>query len=353
MTENLDPKLIGKYTMATWSYKQGEMVALMIHLGHRLGLYKAMDGAGLITPEDLANLTGLHQRWLKEWLRSQAAAQLIKSEDGETFLFEPEAAEILAREDSPKFSAGAFAVVRPSEVVDGIADSFRTGLGLNYDGLGSESAQHVEGMLGPMTKALLLPTIIPNLSGVTEKLENGARVVDVGCGGGMVIDMLSEAFPTSTYVGYDPSERAIELASKRLSDRDNVELQLAGGEDLPDSGDIDLVITFDCLHDMPRPDLAMKAIRGAIKDDGTWLIKDIKSSSNWEDNLKNPMLAMMYATSVGSCLQSAMSEPEAFGLGTLGLNPDVAEQMTSDAGFTRFTMHDFQDPTNLYYEVRP
>ena len=65
------------------------------------------------------------------------------------------------------------------------------------------------------------------------------------------------------------------------------------------------------------------------------------------------MLAMMYATSVGSCLQSAMSEPEAFGLGTLGLNPDVAEQMTSDAGFTRFTMPDFQDPTNLYYEVRP
>ena len=86
MTENLDPKLIGKYTMATWSYKQGEMVALMIHLGHRLGLYKAMDGAGLVTPEDLANLTGLHQRWLKEWLRSQAAAQLIKSQDGETFL---------------------------------------------------------------------------------------------------------------------------------------------------------------------------------------------------------------------------------------------------------------------------
>ena len=191
MTESLDPKLIGKYTMATWSYKQGEMVALMIHLGHRLGLYKAMDGAGLVTPEDLASLTGLHERWLKEWLRSQAAAQLIKSEDGETFLFEPEAAEILAREDSPKFSAGAFAVVRPSEVVDGIADSFRTGLGLNYDGLGSESAQHVEGMLGPMTKALLLPTIIPNLSGVTEKLETGARVVDVGCGGGMIIQMLS------------------------------------------------------------------------------------------------------------------------------------------------------------------
>ena len=351
--KEFDQKLIGKYTMAAWGYKQGEMVSLMIHLGHRLGLYKAMDGAGEVTSTDLANITGLHERWLREWLRSQAAAQLLKSTDGEVFLLEPEAALLLAREDSSKFAAGAFAVVRPKEVIDGIINSFKTGLGLDYDGLGAESAQHVEGMLGPMTKALLLPKIIPSLPGVAEKLESGARVVDIGCGGGMVIDMLAEAFPASTYVGYDPSERAIELATKRLEGRENVELLLAGGEDLPDSGNVDLVITFDCLHDMPRPDLTMKAIRGAIATDGTWLIKDIKSSAKWEDNLKNPMLAFMYATSVGSCLQSAMSEPEAFGLGTLGLNPEVAEEMVREAGFTRFDMHDFHDPTNLYYEVRP
>jgi SAM-dependent methyltransferase len=351
--EEFDQKLIGKYTMAAWGYKQGEMISLMIHLGHRLGLYKALDGAGEVTSIDLANITGLHERWLREWLRSQAAAQLLKSTDGEVFLLEPEAALLLAREGSSKFAAGAFAVVRPKEVIDGIINSFKTGLGLDYDGLGAESAQHVEGMLGPMTKALLLPKIIPSLPGVAEKLESGARVVDIGCGGGMVIDMLAEAFPASTYVGYDPSERAIELATKRLEGKENVELLLAGGEDLPDSENVDLVITFDCLHDMPRPDLTMKAIRGAIATDGTWLIKDIKSSAKWEDNLKNPMLAFMYATSVGSCLQSAMSEPEAFGLGTLGLNPEVAEEMVREAGFTRFDMHDFHDPTNLYYEVRP
>ena len=95
--KEFDQKSIGKYTMATWGYKQGEMVSLMIHLGHRLGLYKAMDGAGEVTSADLASITGLHERWLREWLRSQAAAHLLESVDGEVFLLEPEAAFVRAR----------------------------------------------------------------------------------------------------------------------------------------------------------------------------------------------------------------------------------------------------------------
>ena len=349
----LDPDRVGKYVITAWGYKQGEAVTLMVHLGHRLGLYQALDGAGPVTAAELAESTGLHERWLLEWLRSQAAARLMLSEDGETFLLEPEAAAVLARSESPTFAAGAFAVLRTPEVVDGIADAFLTGLGLDYDGLGDQSAEHTEGILGPMTQALLLPTIVPALEGIVEKLTVGARVIDVGCGGGMVIDLLAQKFPASTFAGYDPSEGAIALATERLKDHSNVELHLAGGEDLPPTGDVDLIITFDCIHDMPRPDLTMAAIRQAIGDDGTWLIKDIKSSPRWVDNLKNPMLAMMYATSVGSCLQAAMAAPDAVGLGTMGFNPKMAKQMTAEAGFTRFSMHDFDDPTNLYYEVRP
>ncbi|MDH4365775.1 MAG: hypothetical protein OEY70_16995, partial [Acidimicrobiia bacterium] len=106
------------------------------------------------------------------------------------------------------------------------------------------------------------------------------------------------------------------------------------------------------LHDMPRPDRAAAAIRRAIQPDGTWLIKDIRSSGSFEKDRRNPMLAMFYGFSVASCLQSALSEPGGLGLGTLGLHPERAEQLVRDAGFGSFTTHDFNDAANLYYEAR-
>ncbi|MEE3205830.1 MAG: class I SAM-dependent methyltransferase, partial [Actinomycetota bacterium] len=153
--------------------------------------------------------------------------------------------------------------------------------------------------------------------------------------------------------GYDVSERAVQAAKQRFAGTDNVTIHLAGGEEVPPSGDVDLMLTLDCLHDMPRPDLAMAAIRQAVADDGTWLVKEIRSAPEWGQNLRNPMLAMMYSTSVASCMASAMSTPDGLGLGTLGLDPVTLEAMVTEAGFSRFTLHEVEDPTNLYYEVRP
>jgi len=349
----IDRDLLGRYTLTTWGYKQGEMVGLMIHLGVRLGLYRALDGAGPVTSVDLAVATGLHERWLREWLRSQAAAELLASEDGETFILEPEAAMVLARTDQPTYAAGVFARQRDPAVADALVEAFRTGLGLTYDDQGEGSEEHVEAMLAPMARALLVPTVIPLLDGVVERLTDGARVVDVGCGAGLALELLAEAFPASTYEGYDVSERAIEAAKQRFAGADNVTVHLAGGEEVPPTGDVDLMLTLDCLHDMPRPDLAMAAIRRAVADDGTWLVKEIRSAPEWGRNLRNPMLAMMYSTSVASCMASAMSTPDGLGLGTLGLDPVTLEAMVTEAGFSQFTLHEVEDPTNLYYEVRP
>jgi hypothetical protein len=104
---------------------------------------------------------------------------------------------------------------------------------------------------------------------------------------------------------------------------------------------------------MPRPAESVAAIRRAIQPDGTWLIKDIRSGSAWHDNLRNPVLAMMYGLSVTSCMSSGLSEPGGAGLGTLGLHPELLKRMCREAGFSRFAQHDFEDPVNLYYEVRP
>lgn len=353
----LDRDAVNAFAFQVWNYKQGEMVSLLIHLGDRLGLYRALDGAGPLDAAELAQRAGgLAERWVQEWLRGQAAAHLVEYRGEDRFELTPTGAAVLADENgSLAFAAGAFAGGFAPEMVDRLADAFRTGIGLTYDMQGANAAHRTERMLGPWARLALVPTILPALDGVVAKLETGARVLDVGCGAGVAIFTMAKAYPKSIFDGYDLSHHAVARARETAakSGMRNVEFHERRGEEVPARPVYDFVLTFDCLHDMTRPDLVTRAIRAAIKDDGTWLIKDIRCHAVFEKNLRNPMLAMMYGFSVSSCMSSALSEPGGMGLGTVGLNPDRLRAMTAEAGFTRFRQHDFEDPANLYYEVRP
>ena len=357
----VDPQDVKAFSFNVWSYKQGEMVSLMIHLGDKLGIYRALTGAGPVTAAELAERTELKERWLLEWLRGQAAAQLLtyhgENDAGQDrFELSAAGAEVLSNEtDSLAFAAGAFSAPIGSEVAEKLADAFRTGIGLSYQDLGANAAHRTERMLGPWIRQALVPRIIPALDGVEQKLRSGATVADVGCGSGAALLAMAEAFPKSEFHGYDPSAHATSRAEAKAKELglSNVVLHTAGGEDLPKEPKFDFLLTFDCLHDMTHPAEVMASIRKAIRPDGTWLIKDIRCESRFEDNFRNPMLAMFYGFSVSACMSSALSTPDGAGLGTLGFSPDVAEKMTREAGFPKFQMHDFEDPTNLYYEVRP
>ncbi len=351
-----NPDDVAMLAFTVWGYKQGELVSLMIHFGVRLGLYRALAAVDDASSAELAEQTGLAERWVREWLLGQAAAGLLDHDAGRFRLTDAGVAVLADDQGSLAFSAGAFAEPPTApEVIAGLTDAFRTGVGLSYDQRGPAAAHQTELMLGPWVRLALVPTLLPRLDGVVAKLEAGAAVADVGCGAGTALVAMAEHFPASRFVGYDNSHHAIARARANVAaaGTPNVELHDADGSRLPEEPTYDLVLTFDCLHDMTHPDQVAAAIGRAIRPDGTWLIKDIRCGDTFEDNARNPMLAMMYGLSIAGCMSSATSEPGGAALGTLGLPPSRMEQLVRDAGFTRFVTHDIDDPANLYYEVRP
>jgi SAM-dependent methyltransferase len=337
---------------------EGALVASLVYIGDKLGLYKAMRGAGPLTADELAGKTGLHPRWVLEWLRNQGAAGVVEYHGDGRFELTPEQALVLAdEENSVFFTAGLFqGLPGMFGLLPSLVESFRTGLGHDYDAQGTDGAHGVARGFAPWYRHMLVPVILAGLDGVTAKLSAGAKAADVGCGAGIALVEMAKAFPTSQFHGFELSKEALALAedNKRAAGLANVTFHDVRGEQLPSDASFDLVTTFDCLHDMTHPRDVIGAIRRAVKDDGTYLVADIKAKPTYEQNLEdNPMVAMMYGFSVLSCMSSAMSEPDGEGLGTLGLHSDLLREMCTDAGFTRFEEKDFGHPINMYYEVRP
>lgn len=350
---SIDPDALKKFSFHVWSYKMGEAVALMIHLGDRLGLYRALTGEDFLSATAVAAATGLDERMVHEWLLGQAAAGLVERSADDGYRLTPEGVAVLAAEGELTFAAGAFAGGESHENIDAIAEAFRTGAGFTYGDLGERSAEQIDRMNGAWLRKYLPETVLPRLDGVVDRLEEGAAVADVGCGGAMALEVLGTRFPNSRFVGFEPSAPAVTAGRARVANLDNVEVRLAFGEDLPNEPSFDLVMALDCMHDMPHPDRVAAAVKRALRPDGVWLIKDIKCGPAFEDNVRNPMLAMMYAFSVSACLPSAMSSEGAMALGTLGFHPEMAETITRDAGFSSFHLHDLRsDPVHYYYEVR-
>jgi SAM-dependent methyltransferase len=264
---------------------------------------------------------------------------------------------VLADPTHPAFGMGMFQRLPQSmNTLQHLPESFRTGAGYDYDAHGEEGAAGIERSFEPWYRNFLVPVALPVLEGVVEKLQEGAAVADVGCGGGVAVCLMADAFPKSMFHGYDISQHALARAEQRRQDLGlaNARFHDARVQLLPDDGSLDLITTFDCIHDMTHPQEAMQAIRKAIKPDGVWLLVDIKSRESFAENVqKNPMSSLMYGISIMSCMASALSEPDGAGLGTLGLPESRAKAMTEAAGFTRFRKLDIEHSSNSFFEVRP
>ena len=356
-TKDIDRDKVQKTAENVFGLLSGAVMSGMVYLGDRMGLYQALQDAGPMTSQELADKTGLHERWLREWLQGQATAKLLEYHGEGRFELSPEAALVLANENSPAFAAGGFcALPQQMGVLEKLPESFKTGLGLPYDAFGPEGARGVERLIAPWFRAHLVPRALPKLDDVVPKLEAGAKVADVGCGSGAALLEMAKAYPKSDFHGYDISTYALARAEEKKAEAgvQNVAFHDANGDAIPTDHSFDFISTFDCLHDMANPTSVMHAIYQAIKPDGTWLIADIHSLPTFEENMEqNPMASMFYGFSVLCCMSSAMSEPNGEGLGTLGFTEPVARKMVTEVGFTRFKQYDFKNPMNAYYEVRP
>jgi 2-polyprenyl-3-methyl-5-hydroxy-6-metoxy-1,4-benzoquinol methylase len=355
-TGALDPKKVEEITDRAIGYLSGAAISALVYLGDQLGLYRALREAGPVTSAELAARSRLHERWVREWLHGQASAGLVRYAGDGRFELTGEQAAALADEANPAFLPGGFALTFSLfQQWERLHESFRTGRGVPYNQLGADHAVAESRFSAPWMRANLVPVILPGLDGVTPKLVAGAKVADVGCGSGKALLEIARAYPNSQFHGYDSSELAIRFAKEHLaaSGLTNVAFHHAAASTLKPDASFDFILTWDCLHDMTNPAGAMRAIRAAIKPDGTWLIVDINGMPTPEENYNHPLGGLLYAFSVLDCLGCSTSEDGGAGLGTLGLPEPVARQMTAEAGFTRFTVRDFGNPLNSFYEVRP
>lgn len=325
----------------------------MVVIGEKLGLYKAL-ATGPMTAKELAARTGTDERYLREWLSSQAAGQYITyDEKSEKFSLSQEQAFTLAQEDSPAYLPGAFELALGSlAAVPRIAESFRTGAGMGWHEHEDGVFHGCEKFFRPGYAANLVSSWIPSLQDVKQKLEAGARVADVGCGKGVSTVLMAKAFPKSRFFGFDYHDKSIEAAresAKREGVADRVTFEVSKAKDFPGK-DYDFVAVFDCLHDMGDPVGAAQHVRRSLAKDGTWMIVEPFANDQLKDNL-NPVGRVYYSFSTLLCTPCSRSQEVGLCLGAQAGEKRIGEVITS-AGFTRFRRAT-ETPFNIVYEARP
>lgn len=323
-----------------------------VAIGHRLGLYRALT-EGPATPEEFAERTGCHPRYLTEWLRGQAAGGYVDYEpETGRFALTQEQAFCLADPHGPNVAAAFRFALGMLRAEPRIAEAFRTGEGVGWHEHDDEVFVGVDAFFRPGYEAELVPNWIPALDGVDAKLTAGARVADVGCGLGSSSVLLAEAYPRTTVVGSDYHRESIRLARKKAAEAgvaDRVTFEVAAAQTFGGTA-YDLVTMFDCLHDMGDPLDAARRVRQALAADGTWLLVEPIASDRVEENF-NPVGRLYYSGSTFLCVPNALSQQGDYALGGQAGEAAVREVVT-EAGFTRFRRA-AQTAFNVVYEIRP
>jgi len=323
----------------------------MVVIGDKLGLYRAMAGAGPLTPAELAARTGTAERYVREWLSAQAARGYVTYEGNGQFSLPDEHAVPLTDESSPACVIGAFEIALGSVyATDTIAERFRSGGGFPWGAQDPHVLGGCERFFRPGYLNNLADAWVPALDGVEEKLLAGARVADVGCGHGASTLLLAQAYPASTVIGFDADAGSVEAARKRAADAglaDRVQFEVASATTF--GGTYDLVCFFDCLHDMGDPVGACAHVREHLSHGGTLMLIEPFAADDIADNL-TPVGAAYYAFSTLLCTPSSLSQDVGAALGAQAGEGRLRDVVTT-AGFTDLRRV-AETPFNIVLEAR-
>lgn len=327
--------------------------AVMVVLGDKLGLYRAMAGAGPLTAAACAARAGLAERYVREWLNNQAAGGYVGYDPAaDTYELPDEHAAVLAEEEHPAFMQGTFQFVPVfGRSLPALQEAFRSGGGVPWSDYDPELAQALERFLGPTYRDKLVPEWIPAVPGLAGRLAAGGRVADLGCGSGLTTVLMAEAFPASRFWGFDTDLTALARAGELAAGTgvaDRTEFLPLAGQDLP-VGDYDLVTTFNCLHDMGDPGGVAARLRRALAPGGVWLLVEPRAGDAVEDNL-TPFGRMTYGGSTMLCIPSALAQPGGTALGAQAGEARLREVLTG-AGFTSVVRR-ADSGLSMVFEVR-
>ncbi len=329
-------------------------MAVMVSVGHKTGLFDAMDGAPPDTAEGIAERAGLHPRPVREWLSALACAGIVEHDPARgTFLLPAEHAGLLTRRAGPLNLAvqaqylGLFGAVE-----DDVVEAFVDGSGVPYDKYPKFQAVMAQSS-GERQERTLIDAVVPILPGGAERLEAGADVADVGCGSGLALCLLGEAFPKSRFTGFDFSEHAISMARQRAAERGltNVAFEVADAAALEHAHEFDLVTTFDAIHDQSHPADVLAAIHRMLRPGGTYLCVEPKASSDLAEMLDEPMAPFLYTISTMHCMQVSLA------YGGEGLGAAWGQQTTvkylQEAGFVDIEITGVrEDRANSFFIAR-
>lgn len=365
MKANFDSRKIDEQKLSEFMLKaMGDVTstisAMLVIIGDRLHLYQTMANLGRpITSEELAKMTNTSERLIREWLANQAAGgYIIYDPPNRKYSLPPEQAMALADENSPVYILGAYQAIRSYfKDEDKFVEMFKSGNGMKW---GEHHHDLFEGsalFYKPNYVGNLVSSWIPSLDGVEEKLQQGAKVADIGCGYGISTILMAKAYPNSKFYGFDNHGPSIEKAKDQIRKEEetgggsisNVEFVSVNANDESIGNDYDLITFFDCLHDMGDPLGAMKFARQSLKAGGTCMIVEPMANDKLEENL-NLVGRAFYAASTLVCVPNSLAE-NGPALGAQAGEKKISE-IVKAAGFTIFRRAT-QTPFNIIYEAKP
>lgn len=350
---SIDEERVEAFAEQLFGFYTGGMLTYLIDIGHRTGLFTAAAGEPA-TSEQLAARSGLHERYVREWLGAMVTGGVFEYDPRTaTYDLPIEHAACLVGDSADNLAPFARLNTHLAKHVHQVSDAFRNGGGVPYEEYRPEFTDVMDGLGRGGFDENLLTVWLDLAPEVRDRMEAGARVADIGCGTGHAIVVMAQAFPRSTFVGYDLAEDAIDQARQEAADAglENARFEIRDAATLSVDEPFDIAFVFDAIHDQVAPADVLRNIHTLLRDDGVFLMFEPRVSSDLEDNVAHPMAPFLYAVSTLHCLTISLAHDGA-GLGT-AWGEQVAEQMLQDAGFVDVKVDDLpNEPINALFVAR-